>query len=179
VGFWTGLLWFIYIVVCLFLWLIILIQRGETGGLASAFGGGGGDTAFGVKADTTWKRATAYFAGTFMFLGLLLTQLLGGGGGSVVTPPKPAATATEDAKDPNKVAPPANGDVAPPANGEIAPPATPPGPGAPPAGNGTVLPPETPQPAGGAPAPTPVENPPPPPASAAPAAPAAAPAGGS
>src|SRR5687768_10808011 len=63
-----GFLWFIYIAVCFLLMFIVLIQRGETGGLSSAFGGGGGETAFGVKADVTWKKATAYFAGAFMFL---------------------------------------------------------------------------------------------------------------
>jgi preprotein translocase subunit SecG len=75
-GFGIGFLWFIYVVVCFLLMFIVLIQRGETGGLSSAFGGGGGETAFGVKADVTWKKATAWFAGTFMFLAIVLGALM-------------------------------------------------------------------------------------------------------
>jgi len=78
-----GFLWFVYIVVCFLLMLIILIQRGETGGLSSAFGGGGGETAFGVKADLTWKKATAWFAGIFMLLALILGGIMSNEGGSL------------------------------------------------------------------------------------------------
>lgn len=70
-----NILWVVYIFVCFILMFIVLIQRGETGGLSSAFGGGGGETAFGVKADTAWKKATAIFAALFLGLSLLIGQL--------------------------------------------------------------------------------------------------------
>ena len=43
---------------CLFLILLILIQRGKGGGLAGAFGGMGGQSAFGTKAGDTFMRIT-------------------------------------------------------------------------------------------------------------------------
>ncbi|HVY60041.1 MAG TPA: preprotein translocase subunit SecG, partial [Planctomycetota bacterium] len=84
-GFFVGFLWFVYIMVCLLLMVIVLIQRGETGGLSSAFGGGGGETAFGTKADMTWKKATAWFAGIFMLLAIVLGSLMSNRGSSSLT----------------------------------------------------------------------------------------------
>jgi preprotein translocase subunit SecG len=75
-GILIGFLWVVYVFVCLLLMFIILIQRGETGGLSSAFGGGGGDTAFGVRADTTWKKATAFFAALFFGLSIVLGAIM-------------------------------------------------------------------------------------------------------
>jgi preprotein translocase subunit SecG len=125
-GFLTGLLWFVYIVVCFLLIFIILIQRGETGGLSSAFGGGGGETAFGVKADVTWKKATAFFAAIFVGLALLIGSLVSGAGrGSVAT--KAAASQempAEKAEGPG-TAPPAT-PAAPPAGAPATPPPPPP-----------------------------------------------------
>ncbi|MDR1957498.1 MAG: preprotein translocase subunit SecG [Planctomycetaceae bacterium] len=43
---------------CTFLILLILIQRGKGGGLAGAFGGMGGQSAFGTKAGDTFMRIT-------------------------------------------------------------------------------------------------------------------------
>ena len=43
---------------CAFLILLILIQRGKGGGLAGAFGGMGGQSAFGTKAGDTFMRIT-------------------------------------------------------------------------------------------------------------------------
>src|SRR5262245_52035233 len=42
----------------LFLILLILIQRGKGGGLAGAFGGTGGSSAFGSRAGDTFTRVT-------------------------------------------------------------------------------------------------------------------------
>jgi protein translocase SecG subunit len=54
------LLTIIYIFCSLFLGFVVLIQKGEGGGLGGLAGGGAAvDTAFGAKADMTWKRATA------------------------------------------------------------------------------------------------------------------------
>jgi len=71
----SGFLSFVYISCCLLLIGIVLLQKGEQGGLGGAFGGGGGDTAFGVKADTTWKRATIVIALLFIVLSIFLGVL--------------------------------------------------------------------------------------------------------
>ena len=54
----TGLL----IVISLFLILLVLIQRGKGGGLAGAFGGAGGSSAFGSRAGDTFTKVTIYVA---------------------------------------------------------------------------------------------------------------------
>jgi preprotein translocase subunit SecG len=62
----------VYVTCCLFLGFVVLIQKGEGGGLGGAFGGGAVDVAFGAKADMTWKRATAVAATLFMVLAVVL-----------------------------------------------------------------------------------------------------------
>ncbi len=62
----------VYVIACLFLVFVVLIQKGEGGGLGGAFGGGAVDVAFGAKADMTWKRATAVCATIFMTLAMVL-----------------------------------------------------------------------------------------------------------
>jgi preprotein translocase subunit SecG len=62
----------LFVLTCLFLIFVVLIQKGEGGGLGGLAGGAGVDTAFGAKADMTWKRATAIAAGLFMVLTLVL-----------------------------------------------------------------------------------------------------------
>lgn len=66
------LLTIVYVFCCLFLGFVVLIQKGEGGGLGGAFGGGAVDVAFGAKADMTWKRATAVCATLFMCLAVVL-----------------------------------------------------------------------------------------------------------
>lgn len=65
----------VYVLACLFLCFVVLIQKGEGGGLGGAFGGGAVDVAFGAKADMTWKRATAVCAAIFMLLAMFLGVL--------------------------------------------------------------------------------------------------------
>ena len=45
-------------VTAIFLMLIVLVQRGRGGGLAGAFGGAGGQSAFGTKAGDLFTRIT-------------------------------------------------------------------------------------------------------------------------
>ena len=56
----------------LFLICLVLIQRGKGGGLAGAFGGVGGSSAFGTKAGDVFTRVTIIVAGFWFLLALFL-----------------------------------------------------------------------------------------------------------
>ena len=63
----------ILLVVCsTFLICLILIQRGKGGGLAGAFGGVGGSSAFGTKAGDVFTRVTIIVAGVWIVLAMML-----------------------------------------------------------------------------------------------------------
>ena len=51
---------------------LILIQKGKGGGLAGAFGGAGGSSAFGSRAGDTFTRITIY-AAAFWVLFIMIT----------------------------------------------------------------------------------------------------------
>jgi len=53
-----GVLIFLLLSLSLFMILLIMIQRGKGGGLAGAFGGMGGQSAFGTKAGDTFTKIT-------------------------------------------------------------------------------------------------------------------------
>lgn len=63
----------------LFLILLILVQRGKGGGLAGAFGGMGGQSAFGSKAGDVFTRATIIAATGWILLCVLAIVMLGQG----------------------------------------------------------------------------------------------------
>ena len=60
---------------CLFLICLILIQRGKGGGLAGAFGGVGGSSAFGTKSGDVFTRVTIVAASVWIVLSLILVVL--------------------------------------------------------------------------------------------------------
>jgi preprotein translocase subunit SecG len=65
---------FVHVVACLFLIGVVLLQQGKGQDLASAFGGGGTQTAFGPRGSATvLSRATTILAGVFMVTSLGLT----------------------------------------------------------------------------------------------------------
>src|SRR5574342_558228 len=67
---------FLHIVACLFLIAVVLLQQGKGQDLASAFGGGGTQTAFGPRGSANvLTRATTILAGVFMVTSLALTML--------------------------------------------------------------------------------------------------------
>lgn len=64
----------IYVIVCIFLILVILLQSGKGGDVAAAFGGSGSQTAFGPRgAQKPLEKATIFSAGAFMLLALIFS----------------------------------------------------------------------------------------------------------
>jgi preprotein translocase subunit SecG len=119
----------VYIFVCFFLILVVLLQQGKGADIAGAFGGGGSQTAFGARGATTLlhKLTTGAFIG-FIVLALALTLLEARPKSSVVRT-LPAKAATEKAPVPPAAQPAAPAPVQPaPATGQ---PGTAPAPAAP------------------------------------------------
>ena len=62
----------LFVVICIFMMLLVLVQKGRGGGLASAFGGAGGNTAFGSKTGDVLTWATSIVFGVFIILAVAL-----------------------------------------------------------------------------------------------------------
>ncbi|HEX3727259.1 MAG TPA: preprotein translocase subunit SecG [Pirellulales bacterium] len=62
------LIMFLLFITALFLILLVLVQRGRGGGLAGAFGGMGGQSAFGTKAGDLFTRITIGVAAFWIVL---------------------------------------------------------------------------------------------------------------
>jgi len=66
----------VHVIACLFLIGVVLLQQGKNQDLASAFGGGGTQTAFGPRGSANvLSRATTILAGVFMVTSLALSIL--------------------------------------------------------------------------------------------------------
>ena len=64
----------IHVIVCAFLIIVVLLQSGQSGDIAAAFGGMGSQTAFGTRtAATVLSRATTWAAIIFMFSSVTLS----------------------------------------------------------------------------------------------------------
>jgi preprotein translocase subunit SecG len=102
----------VYVVVCVFLILVVLLQQGKGADIAGAFGGGGTQTAFGARGATTLlhKLTTGAFV-AFILISLLLTVLESRPRSSVIKT-LPAKAATQPAPPPAS-APPAGQPVKP------------------------------------------------------------------
>lgn len=87
--------------VAIFLMLVILLQRGKGVGLAGAFGGAGGHSAFGSKTGDVLTWATIVIAGFFLLFAVLLNY--------VFVPQKPSfqtgAVTAQEAPEPPASAP--------------------------------------------------------------------------
>src|SRR5271166_4706326 len=91
VGFrWAGwLLTTFFVLNCLVLIIVVLLQSGKAADLAGAFGGAGSQTAFGPRgAATVLSQATTWCAVMFMVCAMALAlrsdRAVGQGGGSVL-----------------------------------------------------------------------------------------------
>jgi preprotein translocase subunit SecG len=79
------LLTFVYVVICLVLLMVVLLQQGRGGDIASAFGGSGSQTAFGARAGATLlTRITTVTAVLFMVGAIALGIFWQRGGSSSV-----------------------------------------------------------------------------------------------
>jgi preprotein translocase subunit SecG len=70
-----GILNVVIVLLTLFLIGIILIQRGKGGGLAGAFGGAGGSSAFGTKTGDVFTKITVGVAIAWILLSMLMVVL--------------------------------------------------------------------------------------------------------
>lgn len=68
---------FLLVFSALFLIALVLIQRGRGGGLAGAFGGAGGQSAFGTKAGDVFTKITVVVAACWILLCILAINMLG------------------------------------------------------------------------------------------------------
>ena len=71
------LLLVVFVIVCLLMTLVILMQRPKQEGLGAAFGGGVTDQVFGARTTNVLQRGTVYLGSMFFILSLLLAVLIG------------------------------------------------------------------------------------------------------
>jgi preprotein translocase subunit SecG len=91
----------IHIFVCFFLIIVVLLQSGQSGDIAAAFGGMGSQTAFGPRgAATVLTKATTWCAVIFMVTSITLSIAASrrGGNGSVLQNLKSPQTKGQPAK---------------------------------------------------------------------------------
>lgn len=85
----------VHVLACLFLIGVVLLQQGKSQDLASAFGGGGTQTAFGPRGSANvLSRATTILAGVFMVTSLSLSMMRPRSGTILDTVKAPAASPT-------------------------------------------------------------------------------------
>lgn len=72
-----NLLLVIFVIVCLLMTLLILMQRPKQEGLGAAFGGGVTDQVFGARTTNVLQRGTVYLGSLFFLLSITLAVLIG------------------------------------------------------------------------------------------------------
>ncbi|MGD9902820.1 MAG: preprotein translocase subunit SecG [Vicinamibacterales bacterium] len=108
----------LYVVACLVLMIVILLQQGKGGDIANAFGGGASQAVFGARAGATvLTKITTGLSAAFMVLALALAVWGARGTSSVVGgvdgPPQLPAAATEPMAPAPATPPPASSQPAP------------------------------------------------------------------
>ena len=73
VKWWAQSLAVLFFVICVFLIILVLLQKGRGGGLAGAFGGAGGQSAFGSKTGDVFTWVTIVVVAVFLLLAMFLT----------------------------------------------------------------------------------------------------------
>ena len=93
----STLLMVLLFITAVFLILLVLVQRGKGGGLAGAFGGMGGQSAFGTKAGDLFTKITIGVAAFWIVLCTLSVWLIGGSTGQgLMDLPSDPKSATQD-----------------------------------------------------------------------------------
>lgn len=72
----STILMLLLVLTAVFLILLVLIQRGKGGGLSGAFGGMGGQSAFGTKAGDTFTKITIGVSSFWIVLCLITVAVL-------------------------------------------------------------------------------------------------------
>lgn len=72
-----NLLLILFVIICIVMTLMILMQRPKQEGLGAAFGGGMTDQMFGARTTNVLQRGTVWFASLFFVLALTLAVLIG------------------------------------------------------------------------------------------------------
>jgi preprotein translocase subunit SecG len=72
-----NLLLVIFVIICILMTLVILMQRPKQEGLGAAFGGGVTDQVFGARTTNVLQRGTVYLGSLFFLLSLVLAILIG------------------------------------------------------------------------------------------------------
>ncbi len=83
---WNIILPILLFLTSVFLILLVLIQRGRGGGLAGAFGGMGGQSAFGTKAGDLFTRITIGVATFWIVLCAFSVKILNDTGTNILSP---------------------------------------------------------------------------------------------
>jgi preprotein translocase subunit SecG len=111
----------VYVIICFFLILVVLLQQGKGADIAGAFGGGSSQTAFGARGATTFlhKLTTFAFVG-FVLISMLLSILEARPKASVIDKALPAAAATQKPAAPAPAAPAPDGAAPAPASAQPA-----------------------------------------------------------
>lgn len=89
-----------FLFVCVVMIGLVLLQKGRGGGLASAFGGAGGNTAFGSKTGDVLTWATAILFGIFISLAVALNLLADAKNNAALQPATPPAAETSQPEAP-------------------------------------------------------------------------------
>src|SRR3954467_13875796 len=87
-----------YVFVCLVLLLVILLQQGKGGDMASAFGGGSSQTAFGARGGATLLTKMTSICAVLFMLGALVLAILGQRGPRSLVSGTPAPQLTTQQK---------------------------------------------------------------------------------
>src|SRR5215207_7152341 len=95
----------LYVLACFMLLMVVLLQQGKGGDMASAFGGGGSQTAFGARAGASVLTRATTVLGAIFIIGALVLSIVGQRGpGSLLSGERsaPAPAAAPAAPQPEK-----------------------------------------------------------------------------
>lgn len=87
----------IFVIVCLLMSLLILMQRPKQEGLGAAFGGGVTDQVFGARTTNVLQKGTVYLGSMFFIISLALAVMMGQQSKTVTLTAPEAAAKVEEA----------------------------------------------------------------------------------